>query len=247
MVAGASVVCGSYERYLGLPALVGRSKYNSFKVLKDRVWQRISSWKNSFLSQAGKEVLIKAVLQSIPTYTMSVFKLPMKLCKDMNGLFSRFWWRKQHMEGGIQWKKWESLGLQKGKGGLGFRDLESLADNPLFYGEASGQQEILLLEGLRWRVGDGSKIQIWGSKWMPTPTSFSVHSPVSMLREDAKVEELIDKQNRAWDEGRVRAIFSSEEAELILNIPLGRGMAQDKIIWGPSKKGAFTVSSAYYL
>lgn len=40
---------------------------------------------------------------------------------------------------------------------------------------------------------------------------------------------------------------ASEEAEIILNIPLGRGMAQDKIIWGPSKKGAFTVSSAYYL
>ncbi|KAF5442078.1 hypothetical protein F2P56_037042 [Juglans regia] len=98
-VAGASAVCGSYERYLGLLALVGRSKYNSFRVLKDRVWQRISSWKSSFLSQAEKQVLIKAALQSIPTSTMSVFKLPVKLCKDMNGLFSKFWWRKQHMEG----------------------------------------------------------------------------------------------------------------------------------------------------
>lgn len=105
----------------------------------------------------------------------------------------------------------------------------------------------LLQEGLRWRVGDGSKIQIWGSKWLPTQLSFSVQSPVSILREDSKVDELIDKHNRVWDEGRIRAIFSCEEDEQILNIPLCKGNALDKLVWGPSKKGAFTVSSAYYL
>lgn len=42
-------------------------------------------------------------------------------------------------------------------------------------------------------------------------------------------------------------MFSSEEAEQILNIPLSRGNVHDNIIWGPSKKGAFIVSSAYYL
>lgn len=45
-------VCGNYEKYLGLPTIVGKSKYNTFKLLKDKVWKRISSWKNTFMSQA---------------------------------------------------------------------------------------------------------------------------------------------------------------------------------------------------
>ncbi|XP_041011424.1 uncharacterized protein LOC121255210 [Juglans microcarpa x Juglans regia] len=34
-------VCGSYERYLGLPDLVGRSKVNTFRSIKERIWQKI--------------------------------------------------------------------------------------------------------------------------------------------------------------------------------------------------------------
>lgn len=43
-------ICGNYNNYLGLPTLVGRSKYNTFRDLKERVWQSIHRWKNHFLS-----------------------------------------------------------------------------------------------------------------------------------------------------------------------------------------------------
>ena len=62
-----------FESYLGLPTLIGRSKYQDFSFLKERVWKKIQGWKGKLLSKAGKEVLIKAVAQSIPTYTMGVF------------------------------------------------------------------------------------------------------------------------------------------------------------------------------
>ena len=42
------------------------------------------------LSRAGKEVLIKAVIQAISTYTMGVFLLLVKLCEELNALCAKF-------------------------------------------------------------------------------------------------------------------------------------------------------------
>lgn len=60
------------EKYLGLPVYVGRSKKNTFAYLKERVWKRIQGWKEKLLSRAGKEILIKAVAQAIPTLPWDV-------------------------------------------------------------------------------------------------------------------------------------------------------------------------------
>ena len=62
-----------FDTYLGLPTLIGRRKYETFAFLKERVWRKLQGWKGKLLSKAGKEVFIKAVTQSIPTYTMGVF------------------------------------------------------------------------------------------------------------------------------------------------------------------------------
>jgi hypothetical protein len=39
-----------FEKYLGLPTLVSKSRSKEFKSIKDRVWSRLQSWKVKFLS-----------------------------------------------------------------------------------------------------------------------------------------------------------------------------------------------------
>ena len=80
-----------YEKYLGLPALVGQAKKQNFIFLKERVWKKLQGWKEKLLSQADREVLIKAVIQAIPTYTMSCFKLPKGLVRELESLIQKFW------------------------------------------------------------------------------------------------------------------------------------------------------------
>ena len=80
-----------FDTYMGLPTLIGRRKYETFSFLKERVWRKLQGWKGKLLSKAGKEVLIKAVAQSIPTYTMGVFQLPGKLCDELDAMCARFW------------------------------------------------------------------------------------------------------------------------------------------------------------
>lgn len=53
---------------------VQRSK--SLQWLKDRVLFKIEGWKGNLLNQAGKEALIKSVIQVIPSYIMVIVKLP---------------------------------------------------------------------------------------------------------------------------------------------------------------------------
>lgn len=81
----------SHSRYLGLPVVFGRSKKEIFSFVIDRVWKKIKGWKERFLSRAGKETLIKAVAQAIPSYIMSCYKLPEGCCKDIEAMLARFW------------------------------------------------------------------------------------------------------------------------------------------------------------
>ena len=81
-----------YEKYLGLPLLVGRNKKASFNYIKERIWKKLQGWKEKLLFQAIREILIKAVVQAIPTYTMSCFKLPIGLCSEIESLIRTFWW-----------------------------------------------------------------------------------------------------------------------------------------------------------
>lgn len=75
-----------HEKYLGLPSLVGKNKCNTFHKLIDRLNNKLSGWKEKLPSNAGKEILTKIVAQTIPTYTMSVFKLPSALCDEMTSI-----------------------------------------------------------------------------------------------------------------------------------------------------------------
>lgn len=83
----------NYEKYLGVPVVVGRSTHSTFLFIKEMVWQKIQNWKNVFLSKVGKEIMIKTVIQAISTYSMSVFRIPRKLCEELVALMARFWWR----------------------------------------------------------------------------------------------------------------------------------------------------------
>jgi hypothetical protein len=114
-----------YDTYLGLPALVGKSRTAAFRSIVDRVWKKLQDWKLKLLSQAGREILLKAVVQAIPTYCMSVFLLPRALCAEINSHMRKFWWGHKENRSQVHWMSWERLGLSKEVGGLGFRDFMS--------------------------------------------------------------------------------------------------------------------------
>lgn len=68
------------EKYLGLQVDFGHSKKAVFVEVRDKIKACMAGWDEQYLSQTGKEVLVKAVAMALLNYAMSCFKLPIGVC-----------------------------------------------------------------------------------------------------------------------------------------------------------------------
>lgn len=108
---------------MGMPTLVGKNKIACFAYIKKRLWKRLQSWKGKLLSATGKEILVQAVAQAIPTYVMNCFLLPKYFCASLNRLVASFWWNNCKGRKRIHWYFWDKICLPKYDGGLDFKNL----------------------------------------------------------------------------------------------------------------------------
>lgn len=114
-----------HDKYLGLPTYLDRSKKVVFQTIEDRVWKKVKGWKERTLSQAGREVLIKSIAQSIPTYAMQCFRIPESILRNITSLCRNFWWGQKGNERKMALISWDNLCLSKEMGGLGLRDMKA--------------------------------------------------------------------------------------------------------------------------
>ena len=120
-----------FEQYLGLPSLVGKRKKEGFNFIKEKVWRKLQGWEGKLLSQASHKVLIKAVIQAIPTYAMGYFKIPLGLCHEIETMIKKFWWGQRGEKRKIHWLKSKELTKPKLEGGMGFRDIAMFNDSSM--------------------------------------------------------------------------------------------------------------------
>ncbi|XP_026413417.1 uncharacterized protein LOC113309224 [Papaver somniferum] len=146
----------SKDKYLGFPLIVGHSKQEAFKSIKESFETRLSTWSAINLSQVGKGTMIKHVLNSIPVYQMGTFKLPDNLISQLTTIERKFF-RGHKTNRGSNPIAWQNLCVFKDFGGLAFRDLEKL--------------NLDLLTKLAWRICTESShlmVQILSSKYFKT-------------------------------------------------------------------------------
>ncbi|XP_020972640.1 uncharacterized protein LOC107627573 [Arachis ipaensis] len=109
-------------KYLGISLGANPRLIRTWKPIIDKVEEKLSLWKAKVLNKAGKLVLIKSVLNSLPVYYLSLYKMPKAVAEKLISLQRRFLWSKEEGRNGLALVKWEVVQAPKKLGGLGVGD-----------------------------------------------------------------------------------------------------------------------------
>ncbi|XP_058775212.1 uncharacterized protein LOC131649467 [Vicia villosa] len=181
---------GSFPfKFLGI--WVGE-RANKTKVWKDvvtNIKSRLSKWKGRNISIGGRVTLIGSVLNAIPIFTLSFYKAPSMIIKEIRGLLSNFLWNGNANKRSIHWVKWENVCKPKEKGGLGIRDVGDL-------------NRALLLKW-KWRILKEDKA-IWSRFLL-----LRYHNPKFKVL--ASCGEVLNRDDSSWWRHTVLNDFKEEE------------------------------------
>ena len=111
-------------KYLGIPLHYEKLRREDVQPMIDKIVRRIAGWRGKLLSLAGRIVLIKTCLASIPVYLMSFFKFPKWALDIINSHMANCLWDDYEGHGKIHLVNWKLMNMCKEDGGLGIPDLK---------------------------------------------------------------------------------------------------------------------------
>lgn len=112
-------------KYWGLPLTSSRLSYENCLPLIEKVVKRVNSWKNRYLSYAGRVVLIKAVLTSMQIYWTTSFILPKSVIDELNAICRKFLWSGTDLSSKVPLVSWKTVCHPYKEGGLAIRNIET--------------------------------------------------------------------------------------------------------------------------
>lgn len=95
----------------------------------------------------------------------------------------------------------------------------------------------------RWRVGTGTKITIYGNRWLSTSSSFKVRSPIGLPPESKLQDTLLDSEK--WNIVKIRGVLLPFEDDMIIATPRPLHRHEDSLIWHFDDQGLYSVKSRY--
>jgi hypothetical protein len=112
--------------YLGVPIFKGKPKSFHLQPITDKVKQKLSAWKASWLSIAGRVQLVQSVIHSMLIYSLTLYSWPVALLKEVEKCIRNFIWSGDIDKRKLVTVAWEKLCRPYSQGGLNIRSLTKL-------------------------------------------------------------------------------------------------------------------------
>lgn len=109
-------------QYLGLPVGGNPRRLSLWDPVVSRLQKKLSSWRRNSLSFGGGIYLLKSILESIPLYFLSMFRMPLGILKKCKSRMREFLWGGKEGENKVAWVSWDFICKPKAIGGLGLRE-----------------------------------------------------------------------------------------------------------------------------
>ena len=110
-------------KYLGFSLKANMYRKQDWLWLVGKVEQCLMVWSHKWLSRAGRLVLVKAVLEAIPVFWMSLSWIPKGILERIRKVCFRFLWSGKKVEQTTPWISWKRIAVPKCFGGWGLKDI----------------------------------------------------------------------------------------------------------------------------
>ncbi|CAN1140194.1 Putative ribonuclease H protein At1g65750, partial [Linum perenne] len=155
---------------------------------------KAQSWKSQLLSHAGKDVLLKSVIQAIPSYIMSLFAQSKGLIKRMNAILRQFFWSGYLKKRAIHWTNADNLCSPKSLG------------------------RHILIKGAFKAIGDGETVSLLTDLWIPQLAPMKVNRYTGPFE---VASDWIKEGTRECDRELITLYCPHYQSEFIFQIPIG--------------------------
>ena len=78
--------------YLGIKVGAKMTRIGNWDMVVNTLNKRLTGWKAKNLSIGGRVILIKSVLENLPIYYLSLYKVPKAVIESMEKIMRRFLW-----------------------------------------------------------------------------------------------------------------------------------------------------------
>ncbi|CAN1818735.1 Putative ribonuclease H protein At1g65750 [Linum perenne] len=215
-------------RYLGVPVLHDRITRRTYQPIFERLDAKLSGWKASSLSLAGRITLALSILNAIPAYAMQTSVLPSHICEKIDQKIRNFVWGSSDNCRKLHLVSWDTICKPKDRGGLGLRKTK---------------------EGLRMGLRDGVSTNFWQNRWTDFGERLidSVLGDHSAIDTDQPVSAFVSNTG-VWNWSLFSHLLTPGARLQVAGMsPLVSGAGEDQITWGLEGDVRFRIRSAYSL